>query len=142
MAKVGLRPDLISVAEAGKLLGVNRKTAWRFIDEGRLRAFRYSREWLVDKDSVLALKNKREGGEEVAEDVGEGGRVVTKTYVMEDIECPSCGVLFSLPVDVLADLDKRGEVLTCPACGEGIELEEDEDEDESEDEEEAEAAES
>ena len=124
--------------EVAKILGVHRQTAWRFVDRGELTAYRYGNEWLVNKSDVVAFKEQRDvGGVKVAENSDKKTRTVTVTYEMEDVKCPDCGVLFSLPEDIIRDKIEEGEELSCPACGASFGLE-DESEDEGEEGEEAE----
>lgn len=48
-------PHWMSTSEASELLGVQARTLYRFIDEGRLPAYRFGRVIRVIRDDVLAF---------------------------------------------------------------------------------------
>ena len=48
-------PHWMSTAEAAELLGVQARTLYRFIDEGRLPAYRFGRVIRVIRDDVLTF---------------------------------------------------------------------------------------
>lgn len=127
-------PQLISITKAGEILGLGRMQTWRMVRDKRLLAQRYGKGYLVDKNSVLALKALREK-EGDGMNVGvRNNRMVTKTYEMEDIECPECKEIFSLQSDIVKERTEEGTEFVCPYCAAKFHFDDDE-EDEDEDEE-------
>ncbi|KJS03235.1 MAG: hypothetical protein VR65_03205 [Desulfobulbaceae bacterium BRH_c16a] len=53
-----LLPDLVSVPEAAKFLGVGRKVIYQLLEYGELRAIRERGKILIDPCSIYELYNK------------------------------------------------------------------------------------
>lgn len=57
--------EMISVAEAAKILGVVRKTAWQYIGDGKLKAVRVGRSYVVSKSDLedfIKLRDRKRKG--------------------------------------------------------------------------------
>jgi excisionase family DNA binding protein len=53
-----LLPDLVSVPEAAKFLGVGRKVIYQLLEYGELRAIRERGKILIDPGSIYEVYNK------------------------------------------------------------------------------------
>ncbi len=51
-------PDLVTVPEAAKFLGVGRKVVYQLLDNGVLRAIRQESKILIDPCSLYEFKDK------------------------------------------------------------------------------------
>jgi excisionase family DNA binding protein len=58
---MGTTPRYITTAEAGLRLGVVARTIRTWIGQGRLRAQRVGRSWVVEEPSVAGLELARRG---------------------------------------------------------------------------------
>lgn len=61
MQKILLRnelPDLVSVPEAAKFLGVGRKVIYKLLEYGELRAIREQRKILIDPCSIYDFRRR------------------------------------------------------------------------------------
>lgn len=52
---------LLTTQEASKLLGVNPSRVRQFILEGRLPAVKIGRDWIISKDDLAKVANRRTG---------------------------------------------------------------------------------
>lgn len=52
---------IITTTEAAKRLGVTPTRVRALIESGRLKAFKYGREWLIDPKDLEAVKNRKVG---------------------------------------------------------------------------------
>ena len=126
--------DLITTVEAADILGVTAKTAWEWIKRGKLPGHHYGNSYLTTRASVLKFKaNKDSGGKAMPTKID--SRLITRTYEMEDFDCPECQGIFSMQSDLMETMDDA----ICPYCGTKMELGDEEDEEEEEDKGESEA---
>lgn len=59
-----LSPDLLTIRQAAKELGVHLATAYRWVERGKLYTFRFGDQVFVHMDQVRELKEKKEIGSE------------------------------------------------------------------------------
>lgn len=59
--------DFLSTAEAGELLSLTRERVQQLIRKGSIEGKKFGGVWLVDKQSVLTYKAKREGKSSIQE---------------------------------------------------------------------------
>ncbi len=69
-----------STAELAKKIGVSRITVFRWIKEGKLKAERIGRNYVISEDAVKRLVPKAESQEEKEKDLGEAVRKVVREY--------------------------------------------------------------
>ena len=52
---------LLTTQEAGKLLGVGRLRVRQLISSGRLPAMKFGRDWVISKDDLSKVANRKSG---------------------------------------------------------------------------------
>ena len=52
---------LLTTQEAGKILGVGRLRVRQLISEGRLPAIKIGRDWIISKDDLSKVANRKNG---------------------------------------------------------------------------------
>ena len=53
--------NLLTTQKAGELLGVNPSRVRQFILEGRLPAIKIGRDWIISKDDLNKVKDRKPG---------------------------------------------------------------------------------
>ena len=52
---------LLTTQEAGKILGVGRLRVRQLISSGRLPAIKFGRDWIISKDDLSKVANRKNG---------------------------------------------------------------------------------
>jgi len=52
---------LLTTQEAGKILGVGRLRVRQLISSGRLPAMKFGRDWIISKDDLAKVANRKSG---------------------------------------------------------------------------------